>query len=175
MDGDRVGEVLQAVLAEIDELGVGVDERPRLARDENLAAVAGGRDPGAQVDVGSDIAAVGEGGCAGVDADPDVERTRGEAVGDGTRRCQRSIGRWEGDEEGIALRVDLDPTMGGAGRRISRRCSARASAYPSAPSSPNSRVEPSMSVKRKVTRPAGRSGRTPGVLRAKRTADMLIL
>ena len=44
--------------------------------------------------------------------------------------------------------------------RTTPRCSARASAYPSAPSSCRSLVEPSTSVKRKVTVPLGRSSRT---------------
>jgi hypothetical protein len=43
--------------------------------------------------------------------------------------------------------------------RMTRRCSARCLPYSSAPSSCNSRVEPSMSVKRKVTVPVGRSVR----------------
>src|SRR5690242_9317460 len=43
--------------------------------------------------------------------------------------------------------------------RTTRRCSASASAYRSAPSSRRSFVEPSTSVKRKVTVPVGRSWR----------------
>ena len=43
---------------------------------------------------------------------------------------------------------------------MTRRCSASASAYASAPSSCRSLVEPSTSVKRKVTVPVGRSSRT---------------
>ena len=45
-------------------------------------------------------------------------------------------------------------------RATMRRCSASASAYASAPSECSSRVEPSTSVKRKVTVPVGRSSRT---------------
>ena len=43
--------------------------------------------------------------------------------------------------------------------RSSRRCSSSAAAYSSGPSSCSSRVEPSTSVKRKVTVPLGRSAR----------------
>src|SRR3954453_3192858 len=42
--------------------------------------------------------------------------------------------------------------------RTTARWVARASAYPSAPSSSRRRVEPSMSLNRKVTVPVGRSG-----------------
>ena len=45
---------------------------------------------------------------------------------------------------------------------MTRRCSASASAYASAPSSWRSRVDPSTSVKRKVTVPEGSPGRTRG-------------
>ena len=49
--------------------------------------------------------------------------------------------------------------------RTTRRCSARASAYASAPSSRSSFVDPSTSVKRKVTVPVGRSDRRRGIIR----------
>jgi hypothetical protein len=61
----------------------------------------------------------------------------------------------------IALRVHLDPALpcSAQASRTTRRCSASASAYPSAPSSCKSRVDPSTSVKRKVTVPVGSSFR----------------
>jgi hypothetical protein len=60
----------------------------------------------------------------------------------------------------VALRVHLHSAVAGErASRSTRRCSAKASAYES-PSSCRSLVEPSMSVKRKVTVPLGRSSRT---------------
>ena len=74
---------------------------------------------------------------------------------------QRARSGREGDEEGVALRVDLDAAV--RERQASRRSRAGArqapSAYASAPSSCRSFVEPSTSVKRKVTVPVGRSRR----------------
>ena len=57
------------------------------------------------------------------------------------------------------------PPSAAQASRIRRRCSASASAYPSAPSSCSSFVEPSTSVKRKVTVPEGRSARTGVIMR----------
>ncbi|MBA3412722.1 MAG: hypothetical protein H0T09_03435 [Actinobacteria bacterium] len=55
--------------------------------------------------------------------------------------------------------------------RRTRRCSASASAYPSAPNSCKSFVEPSTSVKRKVTVPEGRSGRIDVIMRHQQVYD----
>ena len=48
----------------------------------------------------------------------------------------------EGEEERVALRVDLDPAWRAQASRIRRRCSASASAYASAPSSCSSSSSP---------------------------------
>ena len=80
-----------------------------------------------------------------------------ETLGDRPRRLERTGRCREGDKEGVALGIDLDPAVAAHASRITRRCSASASAYPSAPSSCSSFVEPSTSVKRKVTVPVGRS------------------
>ena len=53
------------------------------------------------------------------------------------------------------------PPLAAHASRTTRRCSASASAYASAASSRRSLVDPSTSVKRKVTVPVGRSDRTP--------------
>ncbi len=54
------------------------------------------------------------------------------------------------------------PPLSAEASRIAFRCAARASAYCSTPSSVRSDVEPSTSVKTKVTVPAGSSGRVQG-------------
>ena len=61
--------------------------------------------------------------------------------------CRPRIG--EHIEERIALSVHLDTALGREDFRSTRRCSASASAYASAPSSCSSRVDPSTSVKGK--------------------------
>ena len=138
--------------------------RPRRARqspgEDHLAAVAGGSDAGGEVDVVSDVALVGQKRSPGVEADPHPDRPRGQRAviaspppprpaPSGRRRRRRLL----------ACRPRPRPARAHASR-ITRRCSASASAYPSAPSSCRSLVEPSTSVKRKVTVPLGRSPRT---------------
>ena len=99
---------------------------------------------------------------AGVDAHAHAEsglrpvlRSASSAAASAARR------RPEGDEEGVPLRVHLDAAVGcrtpRAGCADGRRAPA---AYSAAPSSCRSVVEPSTSVKRKVTVPEGRSRRT---------------
>ena len=76
------------------------------------------------------------------------------------RRCGDSVVRAaEGDEERVALRVDLDTVV--LRERVAERCRCASSTarYPS-PSRRASLVDPSMSVKRRVTVPAGRLGTT---------------
>ena len=70
------------------------------------------------------------------------------------RRRERARRRREGNEEGVPLRVDLDPPWcGGLAQQpaVLGECLGVALA----PSSWSSRVEPSTSVKRKVTVPVG--------------------
>ncbi|MEX1357594.1 MAG: hypothetical protein WD981_03120 [Gaiellaceae bacterium] len=69
-DPDRLGEVLQAVLAEVERLGV--DDGSRRRREQHLPAVPGGRDPRPEVDVAADIALVREHRLARVQAHPQL-------------------------------------------------------------------------------------------------------
>ena len=106
-------QILEPVLAEVGELEL--DERGRRGRDEHLPAVAGRGDPRGAVHVLSDVALVGEQGRPGVQADPHLDRPGASAavsLGRGRERTRR--GR-EGDEEGVALGVDLDPAVARAG------------------------------------------------------------
>jgi hypothetical protein len=107
------GEVLEPVLAEIAQLDL--DQWSCRGRDEDLTSVAAGGDAGCPVDVVSDVALLGEERRAGVQAHPDLDRTRGERLGEGSRRSERIRRGPEGEEEGVALRVHLDPALAGAG------------------------------------------------------------
>ena len=84
-----------------------------------MAAVAGRADPRRPVHPDSDVALTAELRLAGVQAHPDPALS---AVGPGVRRKvalradrggKRVLRRPEGDEEGVALRVDFAPLMGG--------------------------------------------------------------
>ena len=66
-------------------------------------------------------------------------------------------------EEGVSLRVHLDSVVSWQAARTILRCAESASSYASSPISSSSLVEPSTSVKRKVTVPVGRSGRIDGL------------
>ncbi len=95
---------------------VGIDERLRRLREENLAAVADRRDARALVDVEPDVALLGQPGLAGVETHSRLDGAACEGAlavtgsGDGVR------GPREGDEEGIALGIDLDAVVLGDGR-----------------------------------------------------------
>ena len=70
-------------------------------------------DSGAAVDVRADVALLGERWNARVQADADPDRACGERrVSFAGGICRAGRGR-ESDEEGVALRVDLDASVGG--------------------------------------------------------------
>ena len=119
-------EVLEPVLAEVPERDVARqlvgDQLARGARDQHLSAVAGRADPRGAMDVQADVVIVSDLGLAGVDADPhaDVD-TLGPALGrQRPLRAHRGGDRVarprEGDEERIALGVDLAPVVLGERR-----------------------------------------------------------
>jgi hypothetical protein len=112
VDALRRRQVLQPVRAEVAQIGV-AGERSRRGGDEDLAAVPACGDARRAVDVSADIALVGEQRRSRMDAHPDANGTGGELFTRGRRGRQRAWCRWEGDEEGVALRVDLDPALRG--------------------------------------------------------------
>ena len=79
-DRDRLGDVLEPVLAEIGELDA---RRARASQREriDLAAVARSGDAGGEVDVVADVALVGEQRRARVQADPHLDRPRRQRLG----------------------------------------------------------------------------------------------
>jgi hypothetical protein len=85
------------------------------AETRHLSAVPGGGDARGAMDVETDVAFLGEEGRSRVQAHADADGTRSErsCQGAGGRECGRR-GR-EGEEEGVSLGVDLDPTLSGAG------------------------------------------------------------
>ena len=95
------------MLAEVAELA-GVDERRRRRRDEHLPAVTGGRDPRRAVDVRAHVALLRQQRRAGVQAHPHRQLELLLRLARGLERARR--GR-EGDEERVALRVDLDAAV----------------------------------------------------------------
>ncbi len=100
-------EAVEAVLAEVLEEMVGVEQPRCLAREDDLAAVRRAHDPSASVHVDSDVPRRVERRFAGVDPDPDPDRAPVEALhrlpdgADGGGRGGKGIG------EGVALVIHL--------------------------------------------------------------------
>ena len=107
------GEVLQPVLAQVAHV-VPTHDGGRGRRDEHLPTVAAGSDPGRPVHVDANVAFLGQMRAAGVDAHAHPDRARGQSGLGRLRRSQSTGGRGEGDEDGIALRIDLDAAVGTA-------------------------------------------------------------
>jgi len=105
-----------------------------------------------------------------MDAHSHPDPTRGGPFQRLGGRTQRTRRRRKGDEEGVPLGVDLDAAVGAERLAQDAASFASASAYALAPRSCRSFVEPSTSVKRKVTVPEGRSGRTDTMMGENRTS-----
>ena len=77
--------------------------------------MAGRGDPGCEVNVPADVGSVRHERRARVQPDPDPDRPRCQAPGDLGRSRDRARGGREGGEERVALCVDLDAPVRGAG------------------------------------------------------------
>ncbi len=108
-------EVLESVVAEVGELDAALDECGGRRRDDDLAAVRSPCNACRTMNVVSHVSLVRKQRCARVDAGPHAHTSGRERVVEALRRrdsCRRSRER---KEEGIALRVDLNPAFGDAG------------------------------------------------------------
>ena len=88
-----------------------VEERRGGRRDEDLVAVRERGDARSAVDVLADVALLGRGRSARVQAHAHADRSRLEPFARRARRLRRSSGCRKGDEERVALRVDLDAAV----------------------------------------------------------------
>jgi hypothetical protein len=162
----RPVEILERVTSEITKLDSlrkrVLDEFPRRARQQHLPAVGRRADPGCPMDADSDVAVLADLWLGRVDADahPNVGALRPRAPRqpplDVHRRDNRVAGPSEGREERIALRVHLLPVSRLEGVAQASVVLVQNRLVPVSQGL-TSRVDPSMSVKRKVTVPDGSS------------------
>ena len=105
-------QVLESMIAEIHQREpFGVDLLHRRQRHEDLSAAPGGRDPGGAVDVGAHVplGRSHRGARCGSRPGPGWVRLQGAIAVSG--RLERTARRAEREEEGVTLRVDLDPAV----------------------------------------------------------------
>ena len=89
-----------------------IDKLSRRLREEDLPTVARSCDSRSAVDVDADVTLVGQGRLAGVDSDASTDRALDRERSLRVDRGREGVGRLlKGDEEGVALRVDLDTAM----------------------------------------------------------------
>ena len=139
-----------------------LDEPAGGVGQDHLPAVGRVGDPGRPVHVDAGIVVPAQDALAGVEAHPDPDRgTRRPVVGGevplgGDRRPDGARRAGEHGEEGVAVGADLDPAAVGDGTPDDRRVPVQDRRVPVA-----ERLEEagraSMSVKRNVTVPVGRS------------------
>ena len=96
-----------------------VEEAARRLGEDDLPAVCGRGDARGAVDVDADVALVGHERLAGVDPHAHADRAALERVARLGGGGDRVGGAREGDEEGVALRVDLDAAV--RGERLPQR------------------------------------------------------
>ena len=160
----RAEQVLEPVGAEVAQPNldrqVRLDERAGGVGQEDLATVPDRRDPGSAVDVQADQALAGELGLARMDADPNTNRLAfrprlGGQRSLGRDRCSHRCPRaGEDHEERIALGALLDPVVGA--ERLAQDLLGAVPgglAYRAVPTRCSRRVDPSMSLNRKVNVP----------------------
>ena len=114
-------DVLQLCLAEIDDARslrqVVSEQGPRRLREQDLAAVSRGADPGRADDVETEVTLVADRGLSGVQAHPHLHRhslgprVRRQLALGADRRPHRIPCSGERVEECVALRIDLRPAV----------------------------------------------------------------
>jgi hypothetical protein len=105
-------EVLEPMLPQVADVHV-AHERTSRRRDQHLAAVSRRRDPRRPVHVDPDVALLGHERRPRVHPDAHPDRPGGEHFLALPCGCDRARRCREGDEERVALRVDLDPVVTG--------------------------------------------------------------
>ena len=121
------GEVLEAVLAEVAEGVRGKKGGGRLG-DEHPPTVARGGDAGGTVDVGADVALVGQERRARMQADAHREPAAREGSGERRRCRERARHGRKGEEEGVPLGATSTPPCAVQALRMTQRCSASSTA-----------------------------------------------
>jgi hypothetical protein len=116
IEGHRVRDVAQVVLAEVDATGSVVETFERGLGEHDLSAMGSCRDAGSDVDVLAHVPFVRDEWCAGVDTATQAEWSPGECGDDGLGGTSGAGRGSEGQEEGIALGVHLDPGVRPADR-----------------------------------------------------------
>jgi hypothetical protein len=105
------GQVLEAMVTQVAKLHGRVEQLSRGFRNEHLPAVAGAHDPRRTVHVHPHIALVGERRLAGVHAHANPDAPGRESLLSIPCGRDRVAGAREGHEEGVALRIHLDPAV----------------------------------------------------------------
>ena len=113
-DGNRLGDVLEPVLAEVDERAV--DKLGGRTGEDDLASVAYSGDAGGKVHIAADVALLRDERRARVQSDSHLDRPRREPLGHRLGSGERSRRCGKGEEERVSLGVDLYPSLGSAGR-----------------------------------------------------------
>ena len=107
-------EVFEAVVAEVLQLHVTVEQLGGVAGEDDLAAVRGAHDAGGAVDVDPEVVGRIQRRLAGVDPDPDPDRAAVQSVHRLADRHDGLLGALERVEERVALGVDLVAGVAGA-------------------------------------------------------------
>src|SRR5262245_15799341 len=111
VEANRRSEILEPVLAEIEQLGVAwLEQACGSGGEDGLAPVAGSGDAGGPMDFGADVVTVMEERFAAVQTGADADRA-GQPLLDLRDGGDPVAGRSEDAEEGVALGVDLDPAV----------------------------------------------------------------
>ena len=143
------------MLAEVAKFTV--HERRRRLRHEHLSPMAGRRDTRSAMDVDAHVALIGHERRPRVQTDPHANRARRERLGQLGGGGESGGRSRECEEERVALRVDLNPTVAGASFPYGATVPCERLGIRLCPKLVQEFVEPSTSVKRKVTVPVGRS------------------
>jgi hypothetical protein len=107
VDPHRLGEILEAVLAEVAYGRVVGQQRSRRGREQHLAAVPRRGDASGLMQVEADVLAVDDRRRAAVEPHAHADRAAGERPLSVERRGERVARRGEREEERVALRAQL--------------------------------------------------------------------